>query len=241
MGRKSTNLLIALLSFLIIVLIALAFFMTWLTNEQTAFLEKHLQNTRTETSYRKENGALETASDKNNKKTETEMDTAHRFIFVGDSRTVGMEEAIHKVSSSDRCTFIGKVGEGYHWLVNDGIEQLRSVLASDPDATVIFNLGVNDLDEIALYLDFYPQIFAEQAEASFYIMSVNPVGDACAGASNEEIQNFNAKLEEAFPRQYLDCYDYLEEHGFSTVDELHYTDDTYCTIHDYVVNLLTEQ
>ena len=47
MGRKSTNLLVALLSFLIIVLIALAFFMTWLTNEQTAFLEKHLQNTRT--------------------------------------------------------------------------------------------------------------------------------------------------------------------------------------------------
>ena len=42
MGRKSTNLLVALLSFLIIVLIALAFFMTWLTNEQSTFLEKRL-------------------------------------------------------------------------------------------------------------------------------------------------------------------------------------------------------
>ena len=60
MGRKSTNLLVALLSFLIIVLIALAFFMTWLTNEQSTFLEKRLLKAQTETSYIRENGALET-------------------------------------------------------------------------------------------------------------------------------------------------------------------------------------
>ena len=63
------------------------------------------------------------------------------------------------------------------------------------------------------------QIFAEYPDASFYIMSVNPVGDACSGASNEEIRDFNAKLKESFPDQYLDCYDYLEQNGFSTVDD----------------------
>mgnify|MGYP000815386143 FL=1 len=68
----------------------------------------------------------------------------------------------------------------------------------------MFNLGVNDLSEIDRYLAFYPQIFAEYPNASFYIMSVNPVGDACSGASNEEIRDFNAKLKESFPDQYLD-------------------------------------
>ena len=109
----------------------------------------------------------------------------------------------------------------------------------EPDATVIFNLGVNDLDEIALYLEFYPQIFDEQPNASFYIMSVNPVSEECSGASNDEITTFNAKLKETFPERYLDCYDYLENNGFATVDGLHYTNDTYLSIHKYVVNALT--
>ena len=51
---------------------------------------------------------------------------------------------------------------------------------------------------------------------------------------------FNAKLKESFPDQYLDCYDYLEQNGFSTVDDLHYTNDTYRAIHDYTVSAISE-
>ena len=43
MKRKTTNLVIVLLSFLTAALIALAVFMTWFTKEQTAFLEKSLR------------------------------------------------------------------------------------------------------------------------------------------------------------------------------------------------------
>lgn len=166
--------------------------------------------------------------------------SCHHFLFVGDSRTVGMEEAMQDSDDADTCSYIGKVGEGYYWLVNEGIDQLRTSLSKEPDATVVFNLGVNDLSEIDRYLAFYPQIFAEYPDASFYIMSVNPVGDACSGASNEEIRDFNAKLKESFPDQYLDCYDYLEQNGFSTVDDLHYTNDTYRAIHDYTVSAISE-
>ena len=48
MKRKTTNLVIVLLSFLIATLIALAVFMTWFTKEQTAFLEKSLRDTKNE-------------------------------------------------------------------------------------------------------------------------------------------------------------------------------------------------
>ena len=55
---------------------------------------------------------------------------------------------------ADTCSYIGKVGEGYYWLVNEGIDQLRTSLSKEPDATVVFNLGVNDLSEIDRYLRF---------------------------------------------------------------------------------------
>ena len=233
MKRKTTNLVIVLLSFLIAALIALAVFMTWFTKEQTAFLEKSLRDAKNEHSVQDSSDTADT-SDHN------VSSSCHHFLFVGDSRTVGMEEAMQDSDDADTCSYIGKVGEGYYWLVNEGIDQLRTSLSKEPDATVVFNLGVNDLSEIDRYLAFYPQIFAEYPDASFYIMSVNPVGDACSGASNEEIRDFNAKLKESLPDQYLDCYDYLEQNGFSTVDDLHYTNDTYRAIHDYTVSAISE-
>ena len=45
-------------------------------------------------------------------------------FFVGDSRTVGMEEAMQDSDNADTCSYIGKVGEGYYWLANEGIDQL---------------------------------------------------------------------------------------------------------------------
>lgn len=233
MKRKTTNLVIVLLSFLIAALIALAVFMTWFTKEQTAFLEKSLRDVKNEHSVQDSSDTADTSD-------HIVSSSCHHFLFVGDSRTVGMEEAMQDSDDADTCSYIGKVGEGYYWLVNEGIDQLRTSLSKEPDATVVFNLGVNDLSEIDRYLAFYPQIFAEYPDASFYIMSVNPVGDACSGASNEEIRDFNAKLKESFPDQYLDCYDYLEQNGFSTVDDLHYTNDTYRAIHDYTVSAISE-
>ena len=233
MKRKTTNLVIVLLSFLIAALIALAVFMTWFTKEQTAFLEKSLRDVKNEHSVQDSSDTADTSD-------HIVSSSCHHFLFVGDSRTVGMEEAMQDSDDADTCSYIGKVGEGYYWLVNEGIDQLRTSLSKEPDATVVFNLGVNDLSEIDRYLAFYPQIFAEYPDASFYIMSVNPVGDACSGASNEEIRDFNAKLKESFPDQYLDCYDYLEQNGFSTVDDLHYTNDTYRAIHDYTVSAISD-
>ena len=51
MKRKTTNLVIVLLSFLIAALIALAVFMTWFTKEQTAFLEKSLRDVKNESCH----------------------------------------------------------------------------------------------------------------------------------------------------------------------------------------------
>lgn len=239
MKRKTTNLLVLFLCFLILVLIALGIFMTWLTDEQTKLLKSRLSQVRPDLSSSNEEELLSynTSSDK---VPNTGEDEDHHFIFVGDSRTVGMEEAVAAQNADDTCIYIGKVGEGFHWLSQDGIELLDTALTDTPDATVIFNLGVNDLGEIQQYLDFYPKVFSSYPDTSFYIMSVNPVDDSFASISNEEIESFNQQLQDAFPGQFLNCYNYLKSEGFDTADGLHYTYETYQDIHHYTIMILSE-
>ena len=77
MKRKTTNLVIVLLSFLTAALIALAVFMTWFTKEQTAFLEKSLRDTKNEHSVQDSSDTADT-SDHN------VSSSCHHFLFVGD-------------------------------------------------------------------------------------------------------------------------------------------------------------
>lgn len=162
----------------------------------------------------------------------------HSYIFVGDSRTVGMRDAL-ALAGGDPCTFIAKSGEGFYWLSHEGIDELQVKLAEEPYATVIFNLGVNDLKEYEQYIGFYQELFSGYHDPTFYIMSVNPVNDEkCVGASNEEVHAFNDAMKDAFPEKYLDTCTYLEEDGFESADGLHYSNDTYKKLHQYVAETI---
>lgn len=166
---------------------------------------------------------------------ETPVSTAssdHSVIFVGDSRTVSMQEAV-----GDACIYIGKDGEGYRWFASDGVTALTAALENDPTQTVVYNLGVNDPENANLYVELYSSIASQYTDTPFYYLSVNPLSDeADCNTTNEMIQEFNQTIKNAFPDHYLDCYDYLMEHGFDTVDGLHYTEATSNVIHDYVID-----
>lgn len=160
---------------------------------------------------------------------------SHRAVFVGDSRTVGMGDAL-----KDACSYIGESGEGYHWLVSSGLSQLAAVLEADPSLPVILNFGVNDPENVSLYIDCYSSLFETYPDTPFYILSVNPLADdADFNTTNEMVELFNATVRSAFPNEYLDCYSYLKETGFQTVDGLHYTEETYKAIHDYAIQQTT--
>ena len=85
MKRKTTNLVIVLLSFLTAALIALAVFMPWFTKEQTAFLEKSLRDAKNEHSVQDSSDTADTSD-------HIVSSSCHHFLFVGDSRTVGLSE-----------------------------------------------------------------------------------------------------------------------------------------------------
>ena len=90
---------------------------------------------------------------------------AHSIIFVGDSRTVSMGNAVQ-----DNCTYIGKEGEGYRWFSSDGVIELTSTLENDPTQTVVYNLGVNDPENASLYVDLYQSIARQYTDTPFYYL-----------------------------------------------------------------------
>lgn len=178
-------------------------------------------------------GASGNAAQQNNQ-TKTEQ-TGKVDIFVGDSRTVGMGLA---VGISGKC--IAKVGEGYSWFVSTGEKKLKKMLKKNPTATVVFNLGVNDVANYDLYIARYKKLMKSYPNAKFYFMSVNPIDKKYHGyfsysTLRSHIKKFNAAMKKAFPNQYIDCFTYLAKNKYDTVDGLHYTNDCYKKIYNYIL------
>ncbi|WP_019679122.1 dockerin type I domain-containing protein [Ruminococcus flavefaciens] len=149
------------------------------------------------------------------------------WFWVGDSRTVGMARGID-------IDYIGKVGAGISLFRNnyDQICQIR-------DKTVIINLGVNDLDSGA-YLRLYnglPDDFLENNKV--IVLAVNPC-DGNYQYLNSRIEKFNSDMSAGLDSRitFLDSYTFLVWNGFATVDGLHYTNNTYVDIYNFVFDSL---
>lgn len=164
-------------------------------------------------------------------------------IFVGDSRTVGLQEA---VGSSD--TYIAKWGQGYEWFVQTGRNKLEKTLKEYPYSAVIFNLGVNDMGNVEAYVREYQELQADYPKARFYFMSLNPVEETFLRASgygsrdNASIEVFNDRMKQVFGSFYINTYDWMIEqeyvldlpHGHGTTDGLHYIDIVYQMLYGFV-------
>ena len=154
-----------------------------------------------------------------------------KYIFVGDSRTVGMSMS---VSTSD-AMFIGKISTGLTWLEASAASQVRSMLDTYGPLKVVFGFGINDLSNIDHYISYYRQLIDDYPDSDFYFMSVNPVQTSSGYMNDSNIRSFNSKLKEAFGKRYVDTYTYLVKNGFSTFDGIHYMPETYQNIYSYVV------
>lgn len=162
------------------------------------------------------------------------------LIFVGDSRTVGLQQVI-----GGEAKYIGKVGEGYSWFTKKAMGKLEKELEAYPAARVVLNFGINDLGNIGSYIAAYRQLMVNYPSASFSIVSIHPVEQKLAksfgySVTNQQIQAFNAQMRQAFPGNYVDTYSYLmgsgaiQSKGKSTVDGIHYTAEGYQTIYQYI-------
>lgn len=155
------------------------------------------------------------------------------LIFVGDSRVVGM-------AGVGGFRYVGEVAQGYYWLSGEGLRWMEQEMAADPDAAVVFCMGINDLGNIDAYISYYSTLLSWYPDKELYFMSVNPVNEAAERAygysvTNEAIEAFNSRLMEQFPDRYIDVYGYLLANGYGTVDGVHYDAATYSWIQQYTL------
>lgn len=171
----------------------------------------------------------------------------HQIIFVGDSRTLGCRDAIYKTERDDDCIFVGKVGEGCAWFMEEGIFMMEQAIKENPGLPVVLNFGVNDPDQISQYQNAYTYMMELFPDTDFYFLSVNPVEEDKMEEmelnveliNNETVSLLNKAVQSSWPEKYIDSWTMLRKNGFETVDGIHYTEECYLTIHDFVVKELS--
>lgn len=159
------------------------------------------------------------ASKKVTKKTVVTKPKYTEYLFVGDSRTVGLDACVSGISSK------AKVGAKVDYL-----QSILSDVTKTRKKNVIFNFGVNDLGNINKYITVYkslPKDFIKNNNV--IIMSVNPTDGSKYGSWNTDIDKFNAKMKKNLPSgvKYLDTNSTLKKEGFSIRDGVHYKEVTY--------------
>lgn len=158
------------------------------------------------------------------------------YIFLGDSRTVGLNNACD-IQDIENVWVVAKVGEGYRWLKNTAENEIESIVDSNKyitDWVLVSNLGVNDLDNIGNYKSWYTDILDD---FDLKIVSVNPV-DGEYSYMSKDIMSFNNSIEKFCSLNGVDYIDSYSNLDFSTVDGLHYTKSTYSDIEDYIFEMI---
>ena len=161
-----------------------------------------------------------------------------KYVFVGDSRFVGMKNAVKGYIDQDP-EFIAKIGEDLKWF-----KTVAPDLYDLKGKTIIFNFGVNDLYNAGKYVEFYnsmPEDFMKDNTLVF--MSVNPVDEAKEAefgykVKNEDIEKFNDKMKAGLNKQYFHIVDtntFVLQNDLQTTDGLHYYNHIYRLIFEYTV------
>ncbi len=157
------------------------------------------------------------------------------ILFVGDSRTVGMMQAIN----DNETGYICEVGKGLKWLDSTAEDYLLS--EAHRGMTVVFNLGVNDLYNSEKYISEYNGLIKdlEALGCTVYFETVNPVGNKCKTVTNRQIDDFNQKMSDNLTCTVIDTNSILKDTGFKSSDGLHYSKDTYKNIYSIVENAIS--
>ena len=175
--------------------------------------------------------ATETPSNETNSSSSSSSVQINNIIFVGDSRTVGMKSAVGGESDTWSC----KSGMGLNWMRSTGIPNIESSIKNG--SALVILMGVNDLYQVNNYISYLNENVATWTGkgAKVYFVSVNPT-DGSYNNRNDNINSFNKKIRANISSniKYIDSNSYLKSNGFSTTDGLHYTNETYNKIYNYI-------
>ena len=160
-------------------------------------------------------------------------------IFVGDSRTGQMANAVGGTAAWPGTAFVACFGGGVDWLstaqAKKDVDQYMT-----PGSVIILNYGVNDLSRHNDYIttiNRYAQDWISKG-ATVYFATVGPVGENEYGKRNWAVEYFNNQLNNRLDARIgrLNLYVFLAGSGYTTqADGLHYDGATYAAMFRFLM------
>lgn len=160
-------------------------------------------------------------------------------IFVGDSRTGQMANAVGGTAAWPGTAFVACFGGGVDWLSTAQAKKDVDQYVT-PGSVIILNYGVNDLSRHNDYIatiNRYAQDWISKG-ATVYFASVGPVGDNGYGKRNWAVEYFNNQLNNRLDARIgrLNLYAFLTGSGYTTqTDGLHYDGATYAAMFQFLM------
>ena len=160
-------------------------------------------------------------------------------IFVGDSRTGQMANAVGGTAAWPGTAFVACVGGGVDWLSTAQAKKDVDQYVM-PGSVIILNYGVNDLSRHNDYIttiNRYAQDWISKG-ATVYFASVGPVGENEYGKRNWAVEYFNNQLNNRLDARIgrLNLYVFLTGSGYTTqADGLHYDGATYAAMFRFLM------
>lgn len=160
-------------------------------------------------------------------------------IFVGDSRTGQMANAVGGTAAWPGTAFVACFGGGVDWLSTAQAKKDVDQYVT-PGSVIILNYGVNDLSRHNDYIatiNRYAQDWISKG-ATVYFASVGPVGENEYGKRNWAVEYFNNQLNNRLDARIgrLNLYVFLTGSGYTTqADGLHYDGATYVAMFQFLM------
>ena len=160
-------------------------------------------------------------------------------IFVGDSRTGQMANAVGGTAAWPGTAFVACFGGGVDWLSTAQAKKDVDQYVT-PGSVIILNYGVNDLSRHNDYIttiNRYAQDWISKG-ATVYFASVGPVGENEYGKRNWAVEYFNHQLNNRLDARIgrLNLYVFLTGSGYTTqADGLHYDGATYAAMFRFLM------
>lgn len=160
-------------------------------------------------------------------------------IFVGDSRTGQMANAVGGTAAWPGTAFVACFGGGVDWLSTAQAKKDVDQYVT-PGSVIILNYGVNDLSRHNDYIttiNRYTQDWISKG-ATVYFASVGPVGENEYGKRNWAVEYFNNQLNNRLDARIgrLNLYVFLTGSGYTTqADGLHYDGATYAAMFRFLM------
>ena len=183
---------------------------------------------------------------KKNNDSKNNNTAVNKYIFVGDSRTVGMYSyksnnystanyssgGAHEVGND---VYIAETSQGLSWLKSTGMPAAKKYFSNS--SAVIILLGVNDTYNSDGYISYLKDNYSswKSTGVRVYFSAVGPCNGGYS-SNNASISSFNSKVQANLPSgvTWIDTYSYLNSNGFNTTDGLHYDKATSEKIYNYI-------